>query len=52
MLVATTLGVLLIPVFYVVIRRMIPDNCDGTEEAPGSSGGMQPVPLRSALKSL
>ena len=42
MLVATTLGVLLIPVFYVVIRRMIGDKSDGTEEAPGSSGGMQP----------
>ncbi len=42
MLVATTLGVLLIPVFYVVVRRMIGDKSDGTEEASGSSGGMQP----------
>lgn len=31
MLVATTLGVLLIPVFYVVVRRMIGDKSDGTE---------------------
>ena len=33
MLVATTLGVLLIPVFYVVVRRLVGDKSDGTEPA-------------------
>ncbi|HET8898939.1 MAG TPA: efflux RND transporter permease subunit, partial [Rhodanobacteraceae bacterium] len=31
MLVATILGVLMIPVFYVVVRRLIGDRSDGTE---------------------
>ncbi len=37
MLVATTLGVLLIPVFYVVIRRLVGDKSDGTEDWPAGA---------------
>jgi len=43
MLFATFLGVLLIPVFYVVVRRLLGDKLDGdTPAAPASGhGGMQ-----------
>jgi multidrug efflux pump len=39
MLVATGLGILLIPVFYVVVRRLLGDKSDGTEVATSESGG-------------
>jgi multidrug efflux pump len=42
MLFATFLGLLLIPVFYVVVRRLLGDKLDGDETAPPTSGtGMQ-----------
>lgn len=44
MLLATTLGVLLIPVFYVVVRRMVGDKSDGTEN--DASAGEHPSPPR------
>ncbi len=34
MLGATVLGLLLVPVFYVVVRRLLGDRSDGTEQAP------------------
>jgi len=40
MLFATFLGLLLIPVFYVVVRRLLGDKLDG-EESSGHGGGMQ-----------
>jgi multidrug efflux pump len=41
---ATFLGLLLIPVFYVVVRRLLGDKLDGPEsDKPASGhGGMQP----------
>jgi multidrug efflux pump len=39
MLVATGLGILLIPVFYVVVRRLLGDSSDGTETATTETGG-------------
>jgi multidrug efflux pump len=45
MLCATVLGVLLIPVFYVVVRRLLGDQLDGDTPAPASGpgiDGMQP----------
>jgi multidrug efflux pump len=44
MLFATFLGVLLIPVFYVVVRRLLGDKLDGDDapSAAATSGGMQP----------
>ena len=43
MIFATFLGVLLIPVFYVVVRRLLGDKLDGDTPAPPatSHGGMQ-----------
>ncbi|OOG64876.1 multidrug efflux RND transporter permease [Rhodanobacter sp. B04] len=42
MLFATFLGVLLIPVFYVVVRRLLGDKLDGdTPAAPQTTSGMQ-----------
>ncbi|WP_158753551.1 multidrug efflux RND transporter permease subunit [Dyella sp. S184] len=42
MIFATFLGLLLIPVFYVVVRRMLGDKLDGdTPPATPTSGGMQ-----------
>ncbi|CAM5439041.1 Efflux pump membrane transporter OS=Rhodanobacter lindaniclasticus OX=75310 GN=B1991_16540 PE=3 SV=1 [Rhodanobacter lindaniclasticus] len=41
MLFATFLGVLLIPVFYVVVRRLLGDKLDGDEPAPTAGNGMQ-----------
>ena len=42
MLFATFLGLLLIPVFYVVVRRLLGDKLDGDDKAPPASGtGMQ-----------
>ncbi|KZC15749.1 multidrug efflux RND transporter permease subunit [Rhodanobacter sp. FW510-R12] len=43
MMFATFLGVLLIPVFYVVVRRLLGDKLDGNEPAPavGNGNGMQ-----------
>ncbi|OOG57249.1 multidrug efflux RND transporter permease subunit [Rhodanobacter sp. C03] len=43
MLFATFLGVLLIPVFYVVVRRLLGDKLDGDTPPPGTSShnGMQ-----------
>ncbi|MHB1058371.1 MAG: multidrug efflux RND transporter permease subunit [Rhodanobacter sp.] len=38
MLFATFLGVLLIPVFYVVVRRLLGDKLDGDAPAAGSAG--------------
>jgi multidrug efflux pump len=35
MLFATFLGVLLIPVFYVVVRRLLGDKLDGDTPRPG-----------------
>jgi len=42
MLFATFLGVLLIPVFYVVVRRLLGDKLDGHTPPPAATGnGMQ-----------
>ena len=38
MLFATFLGVLLIPVFYVVVRRLLGDKLDGDTPAAASNG--------------
>jgi multidrug efflux pump len=35
MLFATFLGLLLIPVFYVVVRRLLGDTLEGPPKAPG-----------------
>jgi len=43
MLFATFLGVLLIPVFYIVVRRLLGDKLDGDGKAhPATGTGMQP----------
>ncbi len=46
MLGATVLGVMLVPVFYVVVRRLLGDKSDGTEASddPGDSAGPEPPP--------
>ena len=38
---ATVLGVMLVPVFYVVVRRLLGDKSDGTEAAP-NGGEVRP----------
>ncbi|WP_329740479.1 efflux RND transporter permease subunit [Dyella sp. A6] len=38
MLFATVFGLLLIPVFYVVVRRLLGDKLDGDEQVPPASG--------------
>ena len=35
---ATVLGIMLVPVFYVVVRRLLGDKSDGTETAASSDG--------------
>ena len=37
MLFATFLGLLLIPVFYVVVRRLLGDTLEGPSKPPGTS---------------
>ena len=37
---ATVLGVMLVPVFYVVVRRLLGDKSDGTEIAASKDGEM------------
>jgi len=39
MLFATFLGVLLIPVFYIVVRRLLGDKLDGDDSKPQPAGG-------------
>jgi len=41
MIFATFLGLLLIPVFYVTVRRLLGDKLDGNPPAAGAGGGMQ-----------
>ncbi len=36
---ATALGILLVPVFYVVVRRLVGDKSDGTEDTDAGDGG-------------
>ncbi|HET9817808.1 MAG TPA: multidrug efflux RND transporter permease subunit [Rhodanobacteraceae bacterium] len=43
MLGATALGIMLVPVFYVVVRRLLGDKSDGTE-APASTGDKTTLP--------
>ncbi|HEX5952242.1 MAG TPA: efflux RND transporter permease subunit, partial [Rhodanobacteraceae bacterium] len=35
---ATVLGIMLVPVFYVVVRRLLGDKSDGTETAVEDDG--------------
>ncbi|HKK06959.1 MAG TPA: efflux RND transporter permease subunit [Gammaproteobacteria bacterium] len=42
MLGATLLGVLFVPVFYVLVRRLLGDRSDGTEALGGNSGAAGP----------
>ncbi|MDE2223998.1 MAG: multidrug efflux RND transporter permease subunit [Xanthomonadaceae bacterium] len=39
---ATVLGVMLVPVFYVVVRRLLGDTSDGTEAAEGNEETIKP----------
>jgi len=39
---ATVLGVMLVPVFYVVVRRLLGDKSDGTEAAHGDGEEIRP----------
>jgi multidrug efflux pump len=39
---ATVLGVMLVPVFYVVVRRLLGDKSDGTETAHDNEGTITP----------
>ncbi|MGH8124704.1 MAG: multidrug efflux RND transporter permease subunit [Rhodanobacteraceae bacterium] len=43
MLGATALGIMLVPVFYVVVRRLLGDKSDGTEAAGGEGEEPRPV---------
>jgi multidrug efflux pump len=42
---ATVLGVMLVPVFYVVVRRLLGDKSDGTEAAPHNGDGEESRPF-------
>jgi multidrug efflux pump len=44
MLTAALLGVLLIPVCYVAVRRLMGEQLDEPGRAPGGAGGGSPVP--------
>jgi len=39
---ATVLGVMLVPVFYVVVRRLLGDKSDGTEAAHSDGEEIRP----------
>jgi hypothetical protein len=39
---ATVLGVMLVPVFYVVVRSLLSDKSDGTEAAEGKEETIKP----------
>jgi multidrug efflux pump len=39
---ATVLGVMLVPVFYVVMRRMLGDKSDGTEVVEDGEATIKP----------
>jgi multidrug efflux pump len=39
---ATVLGVMLVPVFYVVVRSLLGDKSDGTEAAEGKEETIKP----------